>query len=302
VVEVESALVRYRAWNLEDVDKPGLVLVHGFLAHARWWDHIAPSLTDRFRVIAPDLTGMGDSDRRASYSREQYARELVEAARHAGFDRAILVAHSMGSSCSLRASQLAPEFVERMIAIDGRMILREEPTVEVLEVPAERSYPSFEEARGSYRLIPPSESPIAEILDYIARHSIRRLAGNRCGWKFDPETFRMVQGGIAGRELHNLTVPVDFIHCAQSEVVQATDLALFQASIPNFGISVTLPLSHHHAMIEQPVALVAALNGLLARPVRILSDMLASGSMRKINRQMLVDTAEREVPNSIWKI
>jgi len=113
-VDVEGATVRYRAWGCDDRDKPGLVLAHGFLAHARWWDHIAPRLTDRYRVIAPDFTGMGDSDRRPAYSRHQYARELIAATRHAGFEQAIFVAHSFGSSSALYAATLAPDLIERV--------------------------------------------------------------------------------------------------------------------------------------------------------------------------------------------
>src|SRR5260370_36800646 len=59
---VDGASIAYRAWG--DPDGRSIVLVHGGAAHSRWWDHIAPMLTDGWRVVAVDLSGHGDSDRR----------------------------------------------------------------------------------------------------------------------------------------------------------------------------------------------------------------------------------------------
>jgi pimeloyl-ACP methyl ester carboxylesterase len=38
------------------------VLLHGFPQHAYMWVHLMPLLATRFRVLAPDLRGMGGSD------------------------------------------------------------------------------------------------------------------------------------------------------------------------------------------------------------------------------------------------
>ena len=83
-VEVEGARIACLGWNMDSVFLPGLVLVHGFRAHARWWDHIAPSFTDRYRVVALNLSGMGDSDRREAYSRAQNGREILAVAAACG--------------------------------------------------------------------------------------------------------------------------------------------------------------------------------------------------------------------------
>jgi pimeloyl-ACP methyl ester carboxylesterase len=262
-VEVDGAMVRYRGWNLADTDKPGLVLVHGFLAHARWWDHVAPRLADRYRVIAPDFTGMGDSDRRPVYSRRQYAGELIAAASHADLTCAAFVAHSFGAISSLYAAKVAPDLVERVIVIDAH-VFRDENEGTVVVQP-EKFYPSFEAALARYRLLPPGAWPDPEIEAYIARRSIRETPRGWT-WKFDPETFRSVHRERLREELRGLPLPVDFIHAGNSEVVGETELAAFLANMPRCGAPVTVPLSHHHIMIEQPVGLVAALNGLLARP------------------------------------
>src|SRR5258708_11445341 len=75
-VEVAGARISYRAWG--PAGAPGVVLVHGTAAHARWWDHIGPFLQgstsgegaspDRayphngLRVAALSMSGPGGSD------------------------------------------------------------------------------------------------------------------------------------------------------------------------------------------------------------------------------------------------
>ena len=45
-----------------DASRPPLLLLHGGMAHARWWDLVAPQLADVARPFAFDRRGHGDSD------------------------------------------------------------------------------------------------------------------------------------------------------------------------------------------------------------------------------------------------
>jgi pimeloyl-ACP methyl ester carboxylesterase len=262
-VECEGAAIRYRAWGLDATHRPGLMFMHGFRAHARWWDHIAPHFADRFRVVAQDFTGMGDSGRRAAYSRRQFAREILAVAEHAGFENPVLVAHSFGGATAMLACKMAPARVARVIVIDGHIF---PPTIEAAPVQPtpERVYSSREEALARYRLIPPGEWPDPNVLAYIAEHSLRR-GEHGWTWKFDNALLTALGHDLIRAEIRNLETPMDFIHAENSELVQAPELKLVVENSPSCGRIVTLPLSHHHVMIEQPVGLVAALNGLLAR-------------------------------------
>ena len=42
-------------------DAPDLVLLHGYTGHSRSWDHFASRMTDRYRVLALDQRGHGES-------------------------------------------------------------------------------------------------------------------------------------------------------------------------------------------------------------------------------------------------
>src|SRR3989442_15246235 len=81
-ITVDGASIAYRAWG--DPDGRSIMLVHGGAAHSRWWDHIAPMLTDGWRVVAVDLSGHGDSDRRGPYSLDTRAPEGLAAVDEGG--------------------------------------------------------------------------------------------------------------------------------------------------------------------------------------------------------------------------
>lgn len=61
-IDFEGCRIHLRTWG--DPENPPLVFVHGGAAHSGWWDHIAPFFTRTHRVIAPDVSGHGDSGTR----------------------------------------------------------------------------------------------------------------------------------------------------------------------------------------------------------------------------------------------
>ena len=99
-VEVDGCAVNYLTWG--DANLPCLLLLHGGAAHAHWWSFIAPQFTQRYFVIAPDLSGHGDSGRRDNYTMEQWADEVMAVAADARAPgRPIVVGHSMGGHVAI---------------------------------------------------------------------------------------------------------------------------------------------------------------------------------------------------------
>ena len=64
-VNSDGCDVHFFRWG--DPANPPLLLMHGFLAHARCMAFIAPFLAEQYHVVAYDLSGMGDSGVRSSY-------------------------------------------------------------------------------------------------------------------------------------------------------------------------------------------------------------------------------------------
>lgn len=98
---------------------PLLVGVHG-LGGAAWnWAALAPLLTDRFRLIAPDLAGHGltpSAGRRTTVGANR--RLLDRWLRDVVGEPAVLLGNSMGGAISLLEGATAPDLVRGLVLID----------------------------------------------------------------------------------------------------------------------------------------------------------------------------------------
>lgn len=115
---VVSAGVRLNLLEWGDPQARPLVLCHGMWDHARSFAVLAPLLAERFRVIAMDARGHGDSSWAAAYTWQTDVWDIVSVLRALG-RRAYLVGHSKGGGQATDAARAAPECVERLVNIDG---------------------------------------------------------------------------------------------------------------------------------------------------------------------------------------
>jgi pimeloyl-ACP methyl ester carboxylesterase len=186
-VTVDGLTIAYRAWGEESA--PGIVLVHGGMAHSRWWDHIAPQLAEGRRVVALDLSGHGDSDHRDTYGLGPWAREILAVAGAAGIvGPPVLVGHSMGGIVSFAASRLYSASFTGVVLLDSPirdMTLEEEMRAQGAPARTEqKTYPTAEAALARFRLVPPQENAEPFVIDHIARQSMRK-GPDGWYWKFD---------------------------------------------------------------------------------------------------------------------
>ena len=100
--------------ELGSPDAPPLVLVHGLASSGRIFEHVAPLLAARFRVIVPDLPGFGATGGDAT-TVEGMARAVLELA---GGELAV-AGHSMGGLVATAITELAPDRVTRLVLVNA---------------------------------------------------------------------------------------------------------------------------------------------------------------------------------------
>jgi len=61
LIEMRGLRFHFRDWPSKRLNAPSLVLLHGFTGHARSWDTFAEAMTDRYRVLALDQRGHGET-------------------------------------------------------------------------------------------------------------------------------------------------------------------------------------------------------------------------------------------------
>ena len=75
-----------------------LVLLHGWSSSMNWFHKNIPYLSERYRVLALDFRGHGDSDKSSSgHTMEQYARDVHGFVEGVGAQGSVMVGWSMGS-------------------------------------------------------------------------------------------------------------------------------------------------------------------------------------------------------------
>ena len=96
-----------------------LVLLHGWPQSWYEWRKIIPALAEKFTVIAPDLRGLGDSDRPlAGYDKRTLASDVYELVKSLGFSKIGLTGHDWGGAVAFYFAYDHPEMVERLMILD----------------------------------------------------------------------------------------------------------------------------------------------------------------------------------------
>jgi len=109
-----------------------VILVHGLgKAAARDWSKVVPALAGRYRVLAIDLPGFGQSDKgNHHYSPDNFARVLDAVVEKRVPGRFTLIGHSMGGSVALAYVAAYPQRVGRLILVDTAGVLHRSVYIE----------------------------------------------------------------------------------------------------------------------------------------------------------------------------
>ncbi len=264
-VRVDGIELHSLCWSFDDTHKLPLIFVHGHRAHAHWWDFIAPFFAATHRVFAMDLSGMGDSDRRSDYPAGVAARDISGLAQALGLGPVTVVGHSNGGVRALQACGLTPALFKHVIAIDSYAAFTDitHPT-EPLNLKGDRVYPDLASAVARYRLLPEQSSVESWALAHVARHSVRQTEGG-WRWKFDPTMPSGLESGDDGDALlAAVTCPVHYVYGGSSAIVDAALAQRIVRQLPQGHGPIVVPGGHHHLMFDQPAALIATLQALLA--------------------------------------
>jgi pimeloyl-ACP methyl ester carboxylesterase len=100
-------------------DGEPMLLLHGWPQHWYEWRDVVPLLADRFRLLMPDLRGLGWTEvTERGYEKDQLARDQVALLDALGIDRVDLVGHDWGGYTGFLMCLLAPERVRRYIPLN----------------------------------------------------------------------------------------------------------------------------------------------------------------------------------------
>jgi pimeloyl-ACP methyl ester carboxylesterase len=97
-----------------------LLLIHGMAGSSETWREVIPQLSRKYRVVAPDLLGHGQSAKpRGDYSLGAFAVLLRDLLDELGITRATIVGQSLGGGVAMQFVYQHPDYCQRLILISS---------------------------------------------------------------------------------------------------------------------------------------------------------------------------------------
>jgi len=265
-LELNGHLVAYR--DEGDPAAEPLLLIHGVAGSSLAWVPLFAHLSDKYRVIAPDLLGHGQSDKpRADYSLGAFAVWLRDFLDALDIPAVTLVGHSLGGGIALQLVYQHRAYSRRLVLVnsgglgsDVSMPLRllSTPGAELL-LPVVASRPAVLLGNGVLALLTAGglvESPRTRerwrkyftLADPLTRHAFLR-------------TLRSVVD-IRGQTLSALDrlprlvgdVPTLIVAGAQDEVIPSSHAHAAHAALPGSRLEI-IDDAGHHPMLDRPATL-----------------------------------------------
>ncbi len=98
-----------------------VIMLHGWPESSYCWEGVAEFLDPSLRIIAPDLRGLGDSERTMdvkAYQKLELAKDMIEAADALGINEFFLVGHDWGGIVAQEMALLIPDRMKKLVLIN----------------------------------------------------------------------------------------------------------------------------------------------------------------------------------------
>jgi len=247
-------------WGAEGA--PGIVLVHGSRLHAHVWDDFSRRFSDRFRIVAIDQRGHGESGWGApeDYQLEELYRDLRAVVEARGLSRYTLIGHSLGGRVSMLYANRHQAELEGLVLVDitpGRPPAPERHRGSGNAQP--RDFESLD-AAIHYLSRAMSRAP-RHLVEESVRHGMRRNDAGRYVWKYDPVLFSQRVRPPEGMDLWNLVsgiaTPTLLTYGSESDVVNSKLATRLRDTMPRCSVE-RIENAGHGLFTDQPEAFAAS--------------------------------------------
>jgi len=184
-LELHGRRFHYTEWGAPSA--PAVIFLHGITGHARTWDDEARLLAGRYRAIALDQRGHGDTDPApdGDYSDPALVGDLEAFVDGLGLARVTLVALSLGGRVAINFAGRHPGRMERLVVIDigPEIAPAGRARVGMLMAHAPETFATLDDVVVHMRANAPLYTDA--MLRHRAQHAVRALPGGGFTWKYD---------------------------------------------------------------------------------------------------------------------
>jgi esterase len=256
--------LHYLEWG--KAAEPPIVCVHGYTGSADAFNALARRLQDRYRILALDVRGHGESgwSPAGAYAYADQAGDLAAFADRLELEKFVLIGTSMGGRIAMAyAAQHGPRL--RGLVLNDIGPDREPGSQRITGMVGSRpaDFDTLEEALAYRRSISPITAgrPLDDQRE-LALGVLRQRADGRWGWKMDPAYIeqRVTRGAQVQPEawsaLAALACPTLVVWGTESDVLSEVQANRMVDALPR-GELIRVPGIGHAPTLVEPVVLAA---------------------------------------------
>lgn len=257
---------RLNDWEIFYEDRgsgPPVILIHGFLMDHAMFDPQVAALSDRYRIVTPDLRIHGESERRKEmHTQWDMMADHIALCDLLRIERAVFGGVSQGGFQSLRAALKFPERVEGLILIDTQAGPEDEVRAPMYE---------------AFANVVASEGWNDEILDVATVSMFGESAPNELKehwkkrWTSHPTSSEVeAMFAVSRRDditdrLSEITAPAIVIHGEEDVSIDISLAEVLADGLPNLVEFVRVPKAGHSSTVESPEVVTAAIERFLRK-------------------------------------
>jgi esterase len=251
-------------------DAPAIVLLHGGHQSAHSWDLVSLHLAQRYRVLALDQRGHGDSEwaRDVTYSNHEMSLDAEAFIGAMGLATPIVVGHSMGGRNTMLLLRRNQAAARAAVIVDVGPELSDKGRATIAGfVQGNQEFDDLEHFVRNVRQYDPYRS--REHIERTVKYNMLERADGKYVSKCDsnPRRLGIVRGSgplenITLTDAARFDLPVLLVRGANSNILAADAAERFAAALP-LGMLVTVANCGHNVHGQNTKGFIAALDGFL---------------------------------------
>jgi pimeloyl-ACP methyl ester carboxylesterase len=249
---------------------PPVILLHGVTGHARTWDEEGAALASRYRVIALDQRGHGDSDPPpdADYSIQSLVGDVTAFVDALALQTFAIVGLSLGGRVAIQYAGTRPNRVTRLVVVDIGPDIAPDGFARVgrMMASAPERFDTLEDVVAFQRATNPRYTEA--LLRARVHHGVRQLPDGGFTWKYDRGLRDTVRAGRFSAPIdlwpawRALACPTLLVRGAESDILTA-DLATKMIEAQPKARLVDVPGAGHTVPGDRPELFVRLLREFL---------------------------------------
>jgi pimeloyl-ACP methyl ester carboxylesterase len=135
--EVVVSRGRFNVRDSDNLDGFPVIMQHGWPESSYSWEPVRPFLNAKLRIIAPDLRGLGDSERTLKpelYQKSELSKDVIDIIDGLGIKEFSLVGHDWGGNIVQEIAFAIPERIRKLVLMNFPILSNKEGNLEAMKV------------------------------------------------------------------------------------------------------------------------------------------------------------------------